>query len=161
MKPIYKKACVLGVTLFVNSGIYAAVGLEDICITNNATASTTVGLKLAAAVNIWNKTTLCDTLYVEPGNTTCYRYLLSSNCKTSTTAATTLVVSNLYINGVVAIPESLPFALTGTSGTTAIENVTLANGAFAATAAVPSVITAGTLYTLTAGTNIPAFGPAN
>ena len=155
MKLIYKKTYALAAALFLSSGVHAA-GLEDICINYNATGSTTVGIKLAATVKIWNKTGgLCGVVVAEPGNTTCYYYKLSTTCTTAATAADKLIVDNLYVNNVVAIPESLPYTLTGTSGTTAIENVTLANGAFAATAAVPSVITPGTLYTITAGPNIP------
>ncbi len=43
---------------------------------------------------------------------------LSTNCKTAATAATTVMAENLYVNSSIFIPESAPYALTGTAGTT-------------------------------------------
>ncbi len=54
------------------------------------------------------------------------------------------------MNNTLAIPISTAYTLTGSSGTTAVEHLTLTNGAFAASNNTPSVITAGTAYTLTA-----------
>ncbi|RUR13415.1 hypothetical protein [Legionella sp. km772] len=155
-----KRLGIIAATFFLNSVVHAAVGLEDICITYNATASSTVGIKLPARVNIWKKTTLCATLDVLPGNTTCYFYKLSPTCNTAANAATTVIAQALYVNNTEAIPESSPYALTGTAGTTAVENITLTNGAFTATNAVPSVITvSGTAYSFAAGSNYPALSP--
>lgn len=156
MKLNYKAITLLSSALLFNAGVHAAVGLENICITYNSVSSTTVGVKLAAKVNLWKGTNLCGTLFIDPGSTQCYYPSLSANCKTAATAATTVMAENLYVNGSIFIPESAAYALTGTSGTTGIENITLTNGAPVLTGAVPSVVTAGTLYVFSAGSLIPS-----
>jgi hypothetical protein len=156
MKLDYKKIGLFGAALLLNTTVNAAVGLETVCVSYTSVASTTVGIKLPAKVNLWKGNTLCGTLYIEPGSSQCYYPALTASCKTSATAATTVTADNLYVNNVVFIPESAPYALTGTSGTTGIENINLTNGAPVATAAVPSVITAGTLFVFSAGSLIPS-----
>ena len=145
-----RKSCLITAAFLVTTASHAAVGLEDVCIYYNATSSATVGFKVAAKVSIWQKNILCGVIYVDPGSTECYRYTQSATCNTAATAATQVLVEPLYVNGTLAIPASTAYQLTGSSGTTSVEHLTVGNGAWTATNAAPSVITAGTLYTITA-----------
>lgn len=153
----YKNTCMLAVAILISSETYAAVGLEDICIYYNATSSTTTGFKLPARVSIWQKNIKCGTITVDPGSESCYYYKQSTACLTTATAATIVMAEPLYVNNTLTIPMSAAYTLVGTSGTTSVEHLTLGNGAWVSTAATPSVITAGTAYTLTADYLEPGF----
>lgn len=157
MKLTRKSGCALALAAFFTAGAHAAVGLEDVCFYNNAISSTTTGLKLPAKVSLWKGSVQCGVLTVDPGATACYYYSKSTTCNTAALAAATAIVEPLYVNNTLAIPISTAYSLTGTSGTTGIEHLTISNGAFAATTAVPSVITVGTAYTITADYLEPGF----
>jgi hypothetical protein len=157
MKPSHISSCALAITAFFTAGVHAAVGLEDVCFYYNAVSSTTTGFKVAAKISLWKGSVQCGTLTVDPGATTCYYYSKSATCNTAATAANIAIVEPLYVNGTLTIPISTAYSLTGTSGTTGIEHLTVSNGAWVSTAATPSVITAGTAYTITADYLEPGF----
>ncbi len=91
MKLNCKNTCVFAIAAILNTGVQAAVGLENVCVYYNAVSSTTVGFKVAARLSIWKGSTQCGTLTVDPGATACYNYAQSATCNTAATAATTVV----------------------------------------------------------------------